>query len=237
MEIISWARNVNRIVTDESSISVGQGAVVSDQSENGSEMSRLTGSGTPERYQVTMFFSNSATDSFYLNNGKTEWQAFLDWFKYESCMGTKPFYFHHLSDPNNTTPQVYKISTNGIPTGSPNGEYIKCTMQWIQIFNGFITIPVSSDVGDSISVVDGQIDFRFTEEPNEIPKKEDFYASYQISNNGVLGSASELVIEQMDWDGYKTCILYFQNLENAGLYHVTVNYKDSALETNFLIGE
>lgn len=227
MEIVSWKTGVNRIVTSEASINIGQNAVSSDNSENGSEQSRLNSSGSPDRYQVSMYFSNSTENLFYSKYGKTEWQAFLDWFKYETKFGTLPFYFTSLQDASGEKTDIYKISTSGLPAGSPIGDYIKCTMTWIQVFNDFININETETTADYISALNGSIDFVFLEHPTEDITKSLFTATYSVLNNGDYTDEAELVIENIAYDGYKTCVLYFQEFNIPGIYKINVSFNKS----------
>ena len=209
MEIKSFASGVNRIVTNETTLSIGTNALATTQTENGSEQSIMKSSGAPDQYSVTMYFSNSTNDSFYHNhtdsNGNhiTEWQAFINWFKYDIGFGTIPFYFASLFDVTGETSSVYKIISNGLPKGTPNGEYMKCTMTWQEVFIKPITYTESSAEGDYLDITNGQIEYHFTEVPETSPKRTLFTMTF---------NEEEKVVERIDYDGYKTCVLYFQSI-------------------------
>ena len=238
MKIISWPSGVNRIVTNEASLSVAENGVESDKSENGSEMSRLKASGTPDKFQVSMYFSNSRTDSFYKNhtdskgNHLTEWKVWSDWFKYVSMNGVNPFYFSDLQNPDGGA-KIYKISSGGLPHGNPNGEYIKVTMTWIEVFNEYITVQEEEALADSIDINPGMIDLRFTEKPEETPTLEDFrdelgnpLSEYSLDDGETW---SPLVLTGIDYDGQKSAVLYYDSGMTAidgQTYYIRLKYKD-----------
>lgn len=211
MEIKSWATGVNRTILNETTITIGQNAVQNSNSENGTEQSLLRSSGVPDQYSVSMYFSNSTKNAFYLNhvdnNGNhiTEWQAFLRWFKYEIEMGTLPFYFASIGDVSGNTSAIYKIISSGIPKGTPEGEYIKCSMTWAEVINETMNYSQERIVGDYLDFSENIIEFHFTEVPSEIPKKSDFTVSFSIDNENI----NYIDIEYLEYDGYKTCILMY----------------------------
>ncbi len=214
MEIKSWATGVNRIILNDTSITVGQNAVQNSNSENGTEQSLLRSSGVPDQYTVSMYFSNSTKDAFYLNhvdsNGNhiTEWQAFLRWFKYEIEMGTLPFYFASIGDVSGNTYAIYKIISSGMPKGTPEGEYIKCSMTWAEVINETINYSQEKIIGDYLDFSENIIEFHFTEVPTKMPKKSDFIVSFSIDNTNTIANGT-IDIESLEYDGYKTCILMY----------------------------
>lgn len=245
MVIVDWPQGVNRIVTSEANISLGEQGIISDNSENGTEMSRLSGSGTPDRYNVTMYFSNSKYDSFYKNHvdiygrNVSEWQAFRNWFKYTLLNGVNSFRFSSLDDLEGGKGAVYKISSSGLPKGNPVGEYIKVTMLWIEQFTTYITVNEYSVMADSIEVGDGFIELYLTESLSDNPKVSDFLLSngnsaVTYSTDGV--KFQPLFIQGLDYDGGKTLILYFDASLMANSqydYTVRVLFGQKTVESNY----
>lgn len=233
MSIVSWPSGVNRIVTSEASIDIASSGVKSDTSENGSEMSRLTCSQAPDKWSVSMTFSNGK-DLFYQKHGKTEWKAFCDWFKHTTMNGVLPFYFSKIDDPSDTTEAaVYKISSNGLPKGNPFGDQMKVTMTWIEQFTDVISVPEVTVDADYIDLSNGLIDFRFTEQPEDTPSKDDFTVTY--SYNG--GSRVSIVPNALEYDGYKSVLLYIDEFTEAGLYTIYVTYGETTVDSSFVVEE
>ena len=241
MEIVSWATGVNRYILNDTSIEIGTNSVQADNSDNGSEMTYLKNSGSPDVYSVSMRFSNSTTDSFFLNhtdsNGDhiTEWQAFLNWFKWVTMMGSKPFYFHKIDDPNDDKTSracIYKIKSSGLPKGTPEGEYVKCTMTWQQWLNEYISVPVEEVTADTLYAVNGTLDLRFTEQPDEPPVKSDF-----TGTSDYYDDPSDFVIKRVDYDGYKSCVLYFDEFSVAGTYTINITYNGETISTKLIVEE
>lgn len=243
MEIKSWATGVNRIVLNETSITVGQNALQTSSTENGSEQSLLRSSGVPDQYNVSMYFSNSTKDAFYLNhvdsNGNhiTEWQAFLNWFKYEIEMGTLPFYFSSIGDVSGNTTAIYKIISSGLPKGTPNGEYIKCTMTWAEQINEVMNYSQAKIVGDYLDFTENTIEFHFNEEPTTVPQKSDFEILFSTEDESVIGS---ITVEYLEYDGYKTCVLRYDETELSNkcagqTIKIQVSYSDTSVAGYYIV--
>lgn len=252
MKIVSWPTGVNRIVTTDTNGTLGENGVENDKSENGSEMSRLRGSGVPDRFQVSMTFSNDTEDPFFRDHtdayGRhfTEWEAWKSWFKYVTLNGTHPFYFHDIGSPGGGRTAVYKISANGLPNWSPNGGYVQVHMTWIEMFMDYITVREESPVADILDIEPGTIELHLTEQPLEPPSKEDFYDPYGASlvkysvDSG--RTFSPLPVRRVDWDGYRTVVLYYDPSLTAeklteNYYVVSVPYEGRTVRTEFLGGQ
>lgn len=244
MEIKSWAQGVNRIILSETNIEVGTNAVQKDNSENGQEYSTLKSSGAPDRFSVTMMFSNAIDDQFYYNhvdsngNHVTEWQAFLNWFKNVIHYGTIPFYFHKIDDPRgdlNSDPRacVYRIVSDGLPKGTPQGDWYKVTMTWVEYINEYIVVPEVEDVIDSIYISEGIIDVRFADVPESIPKKTSFSGKFSMK----AYKDEPIVIHSVDYDGNKSAVLYIDPFVDSGIYDVTVTYNGKDIAGKYYIPE
>ena len=218
MEIIEWESGINRIISNESVPAYGENALNSNKSENGADMTSLKNSDAPDVWTVVMYFSNSVDDSFYANHtigGKhvTEWEAFINWFKYKLCFGTKSFYFNKIGTENKTA--IYRMQSSGLPKPQIIGTTMKASMTWIEYNPVAITViePVVS--GDYLDVTNGIMDFHFNEKPEDFPQKDDFTAYYQnYDNNGDLIAATySIPIERIIYDGNKTVQMYFQEID------------------------
>lgn len=252
MKVVSWPTGVNRIVTSETSGTLAENGVENDKSENGSEMSRLRGSGVPDRYQVSMTFSNDAGDPFYRDHtdayGRhiTEWEAWCNWFKFILLNGTYAFYFHDICSPGEGKTAVYKISAAGLPNWNPNGGYVQVHMTWIRVFTDYLTVREEEPEADSLDVEPGIIELHLTEQPSEPPLKEDFYDAngeslvlYSVDSGETF---SPLPVMRVDWDGYKTVVLQYDSALTAetldgDYYVITVPYGESTVRTEFLGGQ
>lgn len=228
MQTTDWPLGVNRIVTSNSSLTIGNGAVVADKSENGSDMSRLSASGSPDRWSVVMYFSNSMQDSFYKKYGQTEWDRFSKWVKFNARMGTIPFYFSKVGDVTNTQKCLYKIASDGLPKPEITGTWVKVTMTWIEVFDDLISIEIPETKADYIEAMNGSVDFRFVEIPEEDFAKQDFTFTYNRDYSGTVMIQNEpLVMEDMDYDGNKSVMFYFQEFTLPGLYTIKARFRDS----------
>lgn len=231
MNIVNWPSGVNRIVTSDSSLQLGVNGVKSDTTENGSETSRVTGSGVPDVYSVSMTFSNSRHDPFYAAHGKTEWKAFKHWFKFITHNGVNPFYFSCIDDPDDEDGDkcVYKIKSAGLPSGTPMGDHIKVSMQWQEYLTDAITVQDLVPNGNYIDInLDSSfIDFRFNETLSFNPSKSDFTVEYEKDSS----SKQPLVIKGLDFDGCKSVSLYVQMPTDPGLYTYYVSYGGKTYHT------
>lgn len=238
MEFTSWPLGVNKIILSDATISLGENAVASDSSENGSEMTYLKSSGAPDTYSVSMIFSNATDDDFYLNhvdsNGNhiTEWQAFCNWFKYTAKMGTKPFYFHRIDDPReDAESRIYKIKSNGMPKGTAQGNYMKVPMVWQEWITEYFTIQDEDVEVDTAVAVNGRVDIRFNEIPVTTPVRSDFSGS----SSDYYELPTQFAIEKIEYDGFKTCSLYFDSFTIPGTYSITLKYNKKTLTTKVII--
>lgn len=225
MNYIQWPLGVNRTVLSTSSMSHNKNSVVSDKTENGLEMTRLSSLGSVDEWKVDMMFSNSKGDSFYKKHKYTEWEAFTNWFKYVCKMGTVPFYFHKIGDSSETQSCVYKIKSDGFPAYQFNGTTVKVSMTWAEVLPGVITVKLDDPHPDSIAAYNGHVEMWFSDEPKVNLQKNNF--TFDYSRDG--SSSSELVMEDFLFDGNKTCIFYYPEFTTKGIYEVRckVTYMDA----------
>lgn len=251
MKIVSWPVGVNTIVTSETNGTIGENGVEADKSENGSEMSRLKSSGIPDKFTVTMYFSNSTTDPFYashtdaLGNHLTEWQAWENWFKYVTMNGVNSFYFKNIWDPTGKRTAIYKISSSGLPNWNPSGEYMQVHMTWIEQFNEVLTIPDLTADADYLDIEPGMIYLALTEVPSTVPDISMFrdenghsLVKYSLDEGATL---LELPVYRLDYDGFKQIVLYYDGSLTAdespsGYYEFYVPYNGSTITGEYAGG-
>ncbi len=98
MAYIGWANNVNKNILNSTSITVGEGSVITDTAEQGgNKRSRLVCANPSDKYQVTMSFD--CVRKGYNHNGEnvgdnyTELERFWRWYKFSHKYGVNPFEF------------------------------------------------------------------------------------------------------------------------------------------------
>lgn len=160
---IGWATGVNRTIYDSASFTFGENALKSDELENGLKRSRKRSAFNPDKFSIKMVFDwvNEVVLHTYdingnfdpaqdIHTGKTEFQLFTEWYKYQHKYGSVPFEFPRIlysqntgitvvdEQANNTTVEYYKI-TSAI-NGSKSGECIEVDMTWEAVYGGYIEI-------------------------------------------------------------------------------------------------
>lgn len=151
-----WPTNVNKIILDATTITVGENALRTDELENGMKRSIQKGCYVSDKYSVTMDFDWITVGS----DGKTEYQRFLEWYKYVHKNGSVPFEFPSIIyspqtgveyvDDNNSFNKVeyYKITSE--IQGSKYGESVRVTMTWESVYFGTVNISSTAPVFDRV---------------------------------------------------------------------------------------
>lgn len=222
MEIKNWPVGVNRIILSDSGFGHNKNAVISDKSENGSEMSRLSASGSPDEWKVNMYFSNSRNDSFFKKYGETEWERFVKWFKYGISMGTLPFYFSKVGDTEEKKVCVYKIRSDGMPNYTFQGINVRVSMTWLEVFNDYISVTFDEPHIDSLCALNGHVEMWYSDRPEVTPEKEQFAFTYDFTGEDGSFTHEELVMEDFLYDGNKSCVFYYPSFETKGIYEITL---------------
>lgn len=217
---IGWASNVNKIILDSTTISVGKDATKSSETGTGKEITTLKGSFVPDEFPVEMEF-----DCFKIieNTGKTEYQLFLEWYKYQHKFGTVPFEFPKIlyspqtgikvyDDGKIFNSEFYKITS--AVDGNKNGNCIKVKMTWKTVYSGVVTIPeVNSEISGITKATRDYIDVSFASIGNTEPNSTEF--TLYINDN------------QVDLYGYcynsKVARLYYPTLP-VGSHKITFSY-------------
>jgi len=237
MKYIGFATNVNKIIIDSTNVTVGEGAVITDNIENSSyKRTRLTSANPSDKYSVTMSFSflEESKDS----SGLTEIERFWRWYKWEHCYGVNPFKFpailinsnrdqgHSVEDRWYIAHQMgeqfteadvpdfeyYKITS--AVQGQKSGTDLLVNMTWETVATGIITIPDEVSEIDHIETDNGYVDVILTETPSTEPTP----LTWDVFINGTQETITNCV-----FDGDLAARLFFQKKTAAGVYEVSVD--------------
>ena len=154
-DIIGWPMGVNKKILDSTSITVGEKGYSEDAGDAGvfSER-RLNSLYAPDTYPVSMDFNWLEKDE----NGKSELDRFVDWYKYRHKRGVKPFEFPAISNFNirgSIKTCYYKIIS--APTMQKSGFCMRVSMQWTEVYRGLIEIPDAIVSVNTVEVKVGQL--------------------------------------------------------------------------------
>lgn len=232
---IGWASNVNKIIIDSTSITVGEGATVEDGLEaGGQKKKRLISANPADKYNVTMNFNFVDKGS----DGLTELERFYAWFKYVHCYGVNPFIFpailinsnrqegesqediEHIiqrianGDPTAKLPDnEYYIITSAVE-GSKSGHDLQMTMTWETYATGSFTIPDEESTIQRIEAQNGYLDVILTSTPQSEPTP----YTWEVQVKKGSGSKTAQTINYSFFDGDVTTRLYFDAKTEAGTY-------------------
>lgn len=217
MAYIGWPSNVNKDILDSTNITIGNDAVIEDNMASGRKNSRLKSSNVPDVYQAQMDFDWHIKDE----NGQTEKDRFLNWYKYKHCYGVNPVQFPKIILGTEDTPQVmayYKIS--GGATGQKHGDCERFNLIFTEVFVGTINLPSITATIDHITVYKDRLEVIFTECLDEDPLITDFSVS-------AIKDAAPYTpsIDRYEFDGSRTEIIKFNADLTSGLYSFSVTYK------------
>lgn len=227
--IIGWPTNVNKVILDSTSITVGEGAVVTDNMEVTGVKKRRLGCANPaDKFQVNMEFNFSEKDS----NGYTELDRFYTWYKFNHQYGINPFEFPAILINSNRIEGYAQseIRPGHIPDsecyvitsavdGSKSGLCQQVKMTWETYATGVIHVQNNTVSVNSISAENGCVSVNFTDTPTTEPTMNDF-SSMKI--NGVALSISAIV-----FDGNVTESVYFEPVTTPGTYTITFGNKSA----------
>ena len=247
---IGWATNVNKVIIDSSSVTVGEGAVIEDGLEaGGQKKKRLISANPPDKYSVTMNFNFVDKDE----NGLTELERFYSWYKFSHCYGVNPFLFpailinsnrqegegqedvEHIiqrianGDPTARLPDnEYYIITSAIE-GSKSGTELQITMTWETYATGAFTIPDEESEVIRIEAHNGYIDVILT----SVPSTEPIATTWTVYVKKDNGTESEQTITGCYYDGDVTAKLFFNQKVSNGTYTMRID----DLTSHFTVGD
>lgn len=235
MAYCGWPVNVNKIILDSTTVTVGEGATVTDSLENGGQKkSRLTCGNPPDKFSVTMAFDFSEKQY----DGYTEIENFWTWYKFVHKYGTVPFQFPAILI-NSNRQQGYSQEDVGygkIPDteyyritsaveGAKSGLSQEVTMTWETYATGVIQIEEEEFGIDHIEPVNGEIKVILSETS---PSYEPNSGTWSVSCVNSSGASVAITITNCIFDGDRTAMLYFDKFTTAGVYTVTVGGKSRA---------
>lgn len=237
-EYIGWSSYVNRVILSESKITSGTEAKIEDSLKSGGKRSELQGAYCPDVYAITMDFEAESPVVLYDTDGhnvatlpKTEYQYFMDWYKYKHKYGTVPFQFpkilyspqtgikvvdEHISNivgrnPYENRMEYYKITST--TEGTKSGSCIRVTMTWQTVYSGSITIEEDSASVNGISeATSNHIDILFDTVADTAPIQNLF--TLYIDN-------VETAISNFYYDGAYTVRLWFNELDTSVSHTIT----------------
>lgn len=236
---IGFATNVNKIIIDSTSVTVGESATVTDSLETGGQKKRrLVSANPPDKYNVIMAFDFVEEDA----DGLTELERFYSWLKYEHCYGVNPFEFpailinsnrqkgesqesiEHIierianGDTSARLPDKEYYAITSAVEGNKSGNSLEVKMTWETYATGAFSIPNNNIEVDHITAYNGYVDVVQTATPTSEPTT----ATWPMTINNV----SETVIASV-FDGDVTTRYYFTPKTTAGSYAVTLGGKSS----------
>ncbi|MBQ0111954.1 MAG: hypothetical protein KBT03_02380 [Bacteroidales bacterium] len=139
MQIIGWPVGVNRRILDSTSIVVGDKGYVEDSGDQASFTERrLVSLYAPDTYNVSMDFNWEDKDE----NGESELDRFVKWYKFRHKRGVNPFEFPSISKFNSfgATKTCYYTITGPLQL-QKSGYCMRVTMAWKEFYSGVIEIP------------------------------------------------------------------------------------------------
>ena len=219
---IGWPTDVNRIIIDSSTFTLGENAVKSDELESGLKNTVMKGGYAPDRYNVTMSFN---WVDVIPGRGRTEFELFTEWYKYRHKFGSVPFEFPKLLYSSNTGIKIYdtvdkreglveyyKI-TSSVP-GKKSGDEIEINMTWETVYAGTVSIdtPLPEIVG--IQATTKYVDVFFSAVSDTAPVHDQF---------NVYIDDSLVTMSGFCYDGSKTVRIYYPE-RSHGSVTITANY-------------
>lgn len=180
---IGWATNVNRIILDSTTITLGDKATITDELNSGLKRTRLKGPFCPDIYQVTMDFDWVTVGS----DGLTEIQRFYEWYKFKHKYGTVPFEFPKIiyshetgvaSSSYGSRVEYYKITS--AVEAKKYGTSQRVTMTWETVYAGVISIQEQPAEVSNLECTSNYVDINFSYIGDTAPLSSDF----EIKLNG-----------------------------------------------------
>ena len=254
MAYIGWANNVNKLILDSTTVTVGDGATVKDALETGGlKKSRLACASPADKYSVEMAFSFA--DESRDASGFTELERFYRWFKYEHRYGVNPFKFPailinsnrvagysdeergYIASTKNNREHREDITKDDIPDyeyyvitsaveGSKRGLALSIKMTWETRATASFIVPATPVTIDHIEADNGCVQVTLSAPPASEPVETDFTLLIAPPNGGYAAEAITACV----YDGELSVRLYFEEKTAVGVYAVKVNGSVSSFE-------
>lgn len=217
MSVISWANLVNTRIIDSTQIIIGEKGYLENASDTENFTERqLTSVYSPDTFNVVMDFdwANKLDDEGNIieenedgyEDAKSEFDRFVEWYKYDHKRGVNPFEFPSISKFNTKYPlktSQYRITSSLQPQKS--GYSMRVSMTWQEVYSGIISIPDSTATIDHIeSKENGVLYVIYTDViPSDYPTITNS-AMYYTSNESVLESGITAGATYSDFDDFVT---------------------------------
>lgn len=217
MAYVGWAKNVNKVIIDSTSVNIGDKAVVEDDLEIGKKKRRVKMSNVPDTFEVTMDFDWFQKDS----KGLTEKDRFLQWYKNVHRYGCNPFEFPSICAGSGSpvgTNEWYRI-TSGIK-GQKSGLCMRVTMTWETVYNGVIKVSAPTMEIDHIEAFADHCNVILKAQPPIEPTSQTWQLQIFKSSNPIT-----VIPNRFYYDDYRTAIIYYPEITEKGNY--TVNIDDN----------
>ncbi len=165
---IGWASHVNRVILSSTNITSGENATDTENLSSGGKRTVLKSGYIPDKYNVQMEFEWEQPVKIYNSQGqitqvldKTEYQLFMDWYKYQHKFGSIPFEFPKIiyspqsgirvvdNGYNNREVEYYRITS--AVQGQKSGTKVAVNMTWESIYGGSVTIEESEAQCNGVS--------------------------------------------------------------------------------------
>src|SRR5574344_415597 len=214
MAYVGWPVNVNKIILEQTTIAIGNGATKDDTLETGKPKSKLSCTHPSNTYNVTMDFNWYDVG----DDGYTEYQRFLNWYQYKLKYKVNYFEFPSiLLGHNSNATEWYRITS--AVEGQKSGYDVRVTMTWESSYEGIITVTEDDVTIDHISATNGYVDVILTGTPSADPTSNSWTFTINSTAETITGFA---------FDDEKTARIYFAAKTTAGTYKVAV---DSATDS------
>lgn len=227
---IGWPVRVNQIILDSTTVSIGDNALKTDELENGHKQSTQRSPYLPEKYSVKMSFDWVNPVG---NTGKTEYQLFTEWYKYQHKCGSIPFEFPKIlystnlgipvmdAHQNVQYTEYYKITS--ATEGSKSGEHVAVSMTWESVYTGAVTISQETPAVASLTAKQTYLDVNFSQVANTAPTSSMFSV---YTRAGTSGSWTSVPVTGFVFDGTSVARLYYAQ-QTLG-YQMTISISNYA---------
>lgn len=232
---IGWATGVNRTIYDDTSFTFGDNALKSDELENGLKRSRKRSAFNPDKYPVKMVFdwvnevvlhtydiNGNYDPALDIHTGKTEFQLFTEWYKYQHKYGSVPFEFPRIlysqntgitvvdEHANNYSVEYYKITS--AVNGQKSGEGIEVNMTWESVYGGIVEITADTPAIVGIVANRKYMDVMFSNVSTNAPVAQMFTLYLDNTETEKAGFC---------YDGSKCARIYFPTISSQAPVEVT----------------
>lgn len=122
MTVVNWNENVNtRILRDGTSWNE-PAVFIEDETRSGKQKRRLLASCKKRQFSVSMRFSI------------TEYEYFINWYKYTTKNGVYAFRFPKIDSENKNISGIYRFTSDGLPSyNNSMGKLIDISMIWEEV--------------------------------------------------------------------------------------------------------